>query len=329
MIMCLPVKDPPITSFPEIANSLSILWVNKEKILPWISDHYIQLMIRPQHPLTRSNFYDQADTDNYIIPGNSCPFLGWLRINQTTAHFNDFTEYIEHQINHGYYIEACLDNFYLSCSKKFNKMHFIHTTFIYGYDNEKKLIFISDFYDNGKYTRKTVSYDEVNKSIENVDYFIKLYKYEDFDYKMNLDLMKLFMEDYVNCRDSLRKFEFSSVSYNKDILYGLKFYDYIIEVFCNEDDIDVRPFHVLYDHKIMMSIRIDYLKEISALKVGNIGQIISNNNSLIDESLNLRNMVIKYNITHNRDLLDNIKKKCIYLKKSDNDLFIDLLTYIN
>ncbi|EPR09608.1 hypothetical protein [Ruminiclostridium papyrosolvens] len=325
MKMCLPIENPPITSFPAIANTLSILWTKKDKILPWVSERYIQLIIRPHHPVTRSDFYDNADTDNYIIRVNHCPFIGWLRNNQTTANFKKFTDYIEHQINNGYYLDACLDNFYLSCSHQFNKNHFIHQTFIYGYDRKNRQVFIADFYDYGKYVRKSVSYKEINKSIEGIDYFINLYKYEDTDYKINLHLLKLSVEDYINCKDSLRSFEFTNKNYNRDILYGLNFYDYIIDVFCKDEIIDIRPFHILYDHKTMMKIRIDYLINIGTFDKSMLEQINSRNDSLISSAVLLRNMVLKYNYNPDKNLLNKIKEKCKALQKSDYDLFSDLL----
>lgn len=329
MKVCLPVEYPPITSFPAIANSLSILWANEDKIIPWISDHYIQLMIRPHNPSTQSDFYDQSDMDNYIIPAYSCPFISWMRNNQTTAHFTNFTDYIEHQIRHEYYLDACLDRYYLSCSQNFNKKHFIHQTFIYGFDSEKKQVFVSDFYDDGRYVRKIVSYDEINKAIENIDYFINLYRYEDFHYETNFDLLKLSIEDYINCRDSLKKFEFSCVSYNKEILYGIDFYDYIIDVFCEEEYIDKRPFHVLCDHKKVMKIRLEYLYKIGAFDNNVISELNARNDLLIKDSIILRNMVIKYNICRSGDLLQKIKEKCRILKRLDKDFSEDLLKCIS
>lgn len=294
-----------------------------------MSDHYIQLMIRPHHILTKSDFYDEADTDNFIIPGHSCPFISWLRNNQTTAHFIHFTEYIEYQIKQGYYLDACLDNFYLSCSEKFNKLHFIHQTFIYGFDSDERQIYISDFYDNGKYARKEVSYDEINKSIENIDYFINLYKYVAFDYKINLKLLKLSIEDYINCRDSLKKFEFSCAAYNKDILYGLDFYNYLIDTFGQEDYIDKRPFHLLYDHKIMMKLRLEYLEKINVFDLEKICRLKTKNEALINESKNLRILVLKYKIKRNDNLLQKIKDRLKSLKESDCELFTDILDCIS
>lgn len=330
MQICLPVEYPPITSFPYIANSLSILWVNKDQVLPWICDRYIQLVIRPHHPITRSDFYENADMDNYILPGNYCPFLGWFRNNQTTANFSQFTDYIEYQIKQGYYLEACLDTFYLSCSKRFNTEHFIHQTFIYGFDSTKGYVFISDFYDNGKYARKVVSYDEINKSIEGIDFFISLYKYEDFNYKININLLKTTTEDYINGRDSMNKFLYSYQSYNKDMIYGINFYNYILDVFIKEEEfIDIRPFHILYDHKAIMKIRLEFLKKLELFDNSSIDNIIYLNDLLIEQCFILRTMVIKNNITHNNDIREKIFRKCFSMKESDYEFFVELLKYIS
>ncbi|WP_340022727.1 hypothetical protein MHI24_27560 [Paenibacillus sp. FSL K6-1096] len=324
----LPVVNPPITSFPYIANTLSFLWINNAQVLPWLSDRYLQLIIRPHHSMTRADFYEQADTDNYIIPANSCPFLGWLRNNQTTANFNKLTDYIEYQINQGYYLDACLDNYYLKCSASYKKEHFIHTTFIYGFDRANNLIYISDFYENGKYARKTATYEEINKSIKGIDYLINLYKYQDFNYALNINQLKLFIEDYINCKDSLRKFEFSYADYNRDNLYGLNFYKYIIDVFCRERTLDIRPFHILYDHKVMMGVRLDYLYKLNIFDNSLILKLKERNNVIISEALTLRNMAIKYNITNEGGLIHKIIDRCNYIKNVDYAFMIDLLSSI-
>lgn len=106
MQICLRIKYPPITSFPAIANSLSILWVNEDNFIPWISDGYIQLVIRPHNLLTQEDFYDQSGMDNLSIYACFCLFISWMRNNQTTAHFIKFTGYIECQIKNNYYLDA-------------------------------------------------------------------------------------------------------------------------------------------------------------------------------------------------------------------------------
>lgn len=324
MKIILPVEQPPITTYPFIANSFSMLWLKKDKTLPWICNHFIQLTYRPNHPDAKADFYDNSDFDHFITPLYLCPFLGWLKLNRETMGCSNFTNYVEKQITNGYYIEACLDNYYLSCSNNYLKNHFIHSTFIYGFDHDNQQIFISDFYDNGAYSRKIVSYDEVNQGINTNNYFIILFKYEDFDYNFNIDLLSLFLNDYVEAKDSLRRFCFSSAQRNQGIKFGIEIYDYIKNDLSMQQFLDIRPFHILYDHKKLMKIRINYLYNSGYLNSYDYKMLNDNNNALLNKTLILRNKVIKYNITNRIELLSTIIENIKLLKDLDYQFFREL-----
>lgn len=317
MKVLLPIEQPPITSYPFIANSLSVLWGQRDKTLSWICNHFIQLTYRKDHPDAIADFYDNSDFDHFITPIYLCPFLGWLKLNRETMGCSQFTEYLEKQIMNGYYIEACLDNYYLKCSDMYMKKHYIHSTFIYGFDTDNQKAYISDFYNNGSYVRRIASYDEINQGIETNNYFIVLFKYEDFAYKFNLDLFRLFLNDYIEAKDSLCKFRFSTNQYNQDIKYGLQFYDCLIKDLFDEQYLDVRPFHILYDHKILMDIRIDFLFNYGIIIQSNYKKLKDSNNNLIRKSLILRNKVIKYNIRENKKVLQTILEDIKLLKEYD------------
>ena len=331
MIKCLPVVYPPISSYPGIANPMSFLWVHKDKVLPWLCDRYIQLIIRPDH-YSPGDFYEHADTDNFIRPNELCPFYGLMRNNQTTAHFDKFTDYIEYNIDHEYYLEACLDNFYLSCSHDFyQKSHLrIHPTFIYGYDKEKQVIYIADFYENGKYIQTTATYDEINKSIEGIDYFIWSYKYQNCNYELNLNLLKLYLSDFLNSTDSFHKFEFSAPSYNHNALFGLDYYQYAHDVFIQPaEKIDIRPLHILYDHKIMMQIRLEYLHTQNIISPKHFQELMELTNQSLKNALYLRNTVLKYNLSQKQTLISSLKDRCQLQKDYDENLFARLLQILS
>ncbi|SET22209.1 cysteine peptidase family C39 domain-containing protein [[Clostridium] polysaccharolyticum] len=330
MKKCLPVAYPPITSYPGIANPMSFLWVHKDKVLPWICDRYIQLIIRPNH-YSAGDFYEHADTENFIRPNELCPFYGLIRNNQTTAHFEKLTDYIEYNINHEYYLEACLDNFYLSCSPYYyQKSHIrIHPTFIYGYDKEKKVIYISDFYENSKYTQTSVTYDEINKSIEGIDYFIWSYKYQNCNYELNLNLLKLYISDFLNSTDSFHKFEFSSPDYNRKALFGLDYYQYAHDVFLECENIDVRPFHILYDHKTIMQIRLEYLHSQKIISPNQYQDLMELTRQSLNNALILRNTILKHSFTKKPKLIPRLKERCLLQKDYDENLFARLFQILS
>ncbi len=41
MKIVIKMSDSPITSYPSIANILSMKWHQKGEIIPWLSDHFI------------------------------------------------------------------------------------------------------------------------------------------------------------------------------------------------------------------------------------------------------------------------------------------------
>lgn len=324
----IPLTTPPITSYPAIANILSMMWSRKDMIMPWLCDHFIQLVVRPNHKYTFGDFYDHADIDNYICTIFTLPGLDWMRTNSETANFNIFTEYIEYQINNNYCLEPCLDRFYFKFSEEYNRNHYIHSTFIYGYDSDLQEIYIADFFSNGRYEHKIVSYNEINRSMNNAA-IINLYKAYDDKYNFNEQLMRKFFEDYLCSKDSFSRFESSSKEYNQGVLFGLKYYDYLLEKYNKNDLYDTRLFHVLLDHKTLMKYRLEYLLSLDKFDFKEVNALIDKNNKLIKDSMILRNCVLKYHLKPSVHAYERLETRINDLKKNDHDFVIDILSMLN
>lgn len=312
----IPMMTPPITTYPSIANVLSLLWSRKEQIMPWFSDHFIQLVVRPSHENTFGDFYDHADLDNFYRILYGLPGLGWMRVNRDTAVFPAFTDYIEYLINGDYCLEACLDRYYFKFSKNFGKDHFIHSTLIYGYDDEAREVYIADFFSNSKYEHQVVSYDEVNQAMNN-DGIINLFKAWDDSYKFNRKLMKKYFEDYLNSTDSFNRYFSSNKHYNNDALFGLAYYDYLLKRFMEDDYIDFRMYHLLFDHKQLMKNRLEYLATQQIYSDEQMNELREKNDVLIEESMNLRGCVLKYMMRPSEKMRENIANRLMELKKLD------------
>ena len=303
-------------------------WKDKDELIPWLSDHFIQIIIRPKHNDTPADYYDHADVDNFYREIYGMPWLSWMRVNKETAYFKKFTDYIEYQINNGYGLEPCVDRFFFRFTSSYKKDHFVHSSFIYGYDNIRRKIYIADFWDYGKYERKEVSYREINRSMNN-NGIINLFKLQDGEYKFNPFLMKTFLEDYLNSEDSTHKFDFSNKSYNEDVIFGLAYYDYVLD-YCTEKKVfDIRFFHVLYDHKQIMALRLEYLLKSNYINKTAYKSLSVKNEELINLSLEIRNMVLKYNVSNSSVLLERIREKIPVLKKNDKAFVTSLLKAIN
>lgn len=321
------VLYPPITTYPSIANILSLMWNKRERIQPWFSDHFIQLVVRPNHYDTYGDFYDHADLDNYFRIIYGLPGLGWMRVNYDSANFEVFSDYIEHQINNGYCLEACLDRYYFKFSNSYQTHHFIHSSFIYGYDNEKREVYVADFWDGGKYNTITLSYDEINASMNN-NGIINLFKSHDDKYKFKPELMKIYLYDYLNCTDSFLKFRFSNKEYNQNVIFGIEFYEFLLCNISKRERVDVRLSHILYDHKILMKLRLEYLTKHHEYNTQKLYELSIQNDGLIKNSLMLRNWIIRYTLKNDDKLLNRICNKIVEIKKEDIDFinqFLDII----
>ena len=318
------LAEPPVTTYPSVANILSLLWDRSEGVLPWLCDHFIQIIVRPNHMNTYGDFYDHADLDNYFRIIYGIPGLGWMRANSECARFDVFTDYIEHEIDNGYCLEACLDRYYLSFTKNYEKEHFIHSTFIYGYDKGRKEVYIADFWSMGKYEKKVVRYDEINLSMNN-DYLINLFKRHESKYELNKELMKKSFMDYYCSQDSFCKYEFSNQPYNKGVIFGLEYYDYMNNNLKRNEYPDIRLYHLIYDHKILMRNRLDYLKKLNEYDYDVLQDLSERNEQMITEALELRNCSIRYCFDYSERIYEKILEKTCKLKEMDKSFVKDIL----
>lgn len=335
----LSIENPPITSYPSIANVLSILWCHKEEVIPWLCDHYIQLVVRnTEYKNDWLNFYDNIVINN-IDPVLNCPFIDFQLIDKK-ANLNgskSFTDFIEMQINNGYYIDTCLNQYFFSFSDFYMKKEYIHPTFIYGYDNKEKLIYVSDFFNNGKYSSQKVSYDEINKSyrldnmqdIEYWRYWVTLYKYNNKQYNFNLKLFKLCLNDYIKSKDSFFKLQYSFRSSEDKMYFGLQCYDLLTEhVKKFKTQLSLRSIHIFYDHKIAMLMRLDYIEKEHLLIFNTYSVLKRDFNYLADLALRLRNSALKYVISKDEELLSHIVELIQELKRAEQKILVNLLESI-
>lgn len=89
----LTCEYPPITSYPLIANMLSVLWAYKKDTINWISDRFIQLVGHKQKITGQSGigtFYEYETSYNRPM-FLSCPYLYVSRIDRTILNHCKFS----------------------------------------------------------------------------------------------------------------------------------------------------------------------------------------------------------------------------------------------
>ncbi len=326
----LELNNPPITSFPALAGLLGIVY--NEKTVPWFVNNFIQIVTIKEFEFINeyySNFYD--DLPNNRVPQQAlCPFIKTLILNRDSVD-NDYIEhFIEKQIYDLYYIEIYLDLYFISVSEFYHREHFMHPVLIHGYDSEKKVFYIADFFKN-RYESVETSYEEIKDSAKtiryesrvlNKDYYsfrfdtIKMFKYVKSNYKFSITLFKKVLYDYLNEKDSFEKYCCYPMICDKKVIYGIGIYRALRYNVENANEyIDVRPFYVVYDHKSAMIVRITYLEQNGYVKEDDSDILKHKFIELTSETKKMISIILKFNITRDRRLKNKIINRICELEE--------------
>lgn len=352
----LPVVYPPLTTLPGYAHALAIL-LNYEKTYDWIYSHYIQIFAvdklhreKNEPDSFGGSCFCDFDSRRIATIGNDfnflkrdgfCPFLNTYEIGNDLLASLDipFLTYIKHCINTSMYVYTYLD---VSLIKQYKQTKFnSHPVFIYGYDEDQKLIYFADF-PNGpswRYNFSTCSYKEIEdayastqasnwppvKSTAAIQYI------DIMDYYLDYEYIRSTVRDYLYPSETVaeRFNEFITSLYGPKgwktkVYLGIDFYTYLAdfldrEVYLGSDFFDFRLFHSFYDHKEMMIKRLEYLTKKGCF-AENKSEYIESYQTVRDGAMNIRNMLLKYNVTKNNALIDKIKNCLIQTKELEANL---------
>lgn len=324
---------PFITSFPQHANLFSII-SNNPSSFPWIYNHYIQLRINQKACHTAN--LDFCTGDNWEMI-KRCPFLDVYsqplsKINNTYSSIIDF---IIESIDLGLYVILPIDWFYINLSDAYHKWHINHDLLCFGYDAEKEILHVADFFTNLQYNHYICTYKEIRNSYENIDfsryciinsiYTLKLHLNQ--PYKFDVELFSVLLDDYLLSRNSNK--HFYPVK-NQDFLdeqsfsYGISIYEELVHLLTchlsSKHKIPIRPFHVLYDHKILLEHTFSYLSQEGFYLSDDS---ISAFHQLVKKALVIRDKLIKYNITGKTNIINECINKLIDIKEQE----IKILTH--
>ncbi|MCD9021531.1 hypothetical protein [Cohnella silvisoli] len=314
----LAVSFPPITSYSHHATCLSIISCN-DKYLPWFFSNYIQLIASADLDLPTSlDFY--VGTAPWLAINSysllNCPFLIRETLPRNINDRKDIVDIFIDCIDNGFYIYTEVEGFYIKPYAAYQSFEFMHPIFIYGYNKEKKFFYTADFFVNGIFKFEKCSFEDIKKGYEEIpgyNWGIELYKYNgDVEVALNKELIIGSLEDYLHSKRS-------SPRYRCDLTFGLleeKIYgvDTLKRIQTEiqmqkegEYIIDYRVLPVLLDHKKFMRIMIQNLMQ---------QKIIQQCTSLSDTFLGIedkvtvvRNMYLRYFITKNKLLLNEIESR--------------------
>lgn len=349
------LKNPLLSTWSSESHFMSLI-LNQKGSMSWIFNNYINLIghyFEDTKMITIGFFprHDPTNPENPINAWSMCPFAATKNVSYDfiNENFKDVISYVFEAIDDGYCIYLDLKQDFLDKKMSGN----VHKTFVYGYDNNKKVVLVADHYNNGKYDMAEVEFEkfklafekayeknaqiDTNKSYSNQNQVVSelrkivLIKLREYNYTFNVEWFKMQLNDYINATYTLGCIAPVHKINNAKMYYGVSCYQLVIDYMYRlwegkVDDLDWRCITLLCDHKKLMKKRIVYFYNNKICDITE-KEIIEYEN-LEKQAQVLLNLFLKYYVKPDKEILlkiiDGIKK----MKKAERVLLEELLNKI-
>lgn len=240
----LPFRKPIISYSPNMDNFLSVLENDHNITLPWILEHYIDLIIRKDE--INPPVFEFLDYNKIWW---TCPFVHVSRIDREAfSVYEDFQKAIRNLLQKNFYIFFLVDTFYVEGYVTYKKNHSIHDILVYGYEDE--YVYASDYFDFQNKSNKKILFSDLiegyQKVPEGADYGrgivlfknkglsdnIALYQYkeclggkldvEENGYFMDRNLVKVKLERFLESQDYINSVTPTLFDYRLGYTVGFK-----------------------------------------------------------------------------------------------------------
>lgn len=340
----LPFSYPLVASYFHHGHLLGILGSYKYT-LPWVLTNYINLSIPKIYNHYLLDFY--LPNDNVFSLWDGCPWINHSHIDRRIidSNWDSFEDFVMNCIDHGFYVCSFINQFYIPSSRHFKRNHQKHPTLIYGYNRDARTYFIADNMKIGKYEMNEIDFNAIElgyKGISNVHNYnqfegVRLLSFKNVVY--NLDPIKIKFEITCYLNSSARILTLDPSKY----ALGINIYEYlnsyIMALAIKGIKPDIRPFHVLKEHKKIIIKLVEFLHDNNLLhdEIGNLSARLD----ILKKAEILLNIIIKFQISQDQrllsracDLLFKIKEAEINLleklqkqiKVNETTIFIDIKT---
>ncbi|WP_218619006.1 hypothetical protein, partial [Paenibacillus sp. P32E] len=115
-----------------------------------------------------------------------------------------------------------------------------------------------------------------------------------------------------------------------DHIYGLAVYSsldlFLEKVESLQNNIDIRLFHLIWEHKRNMNFRVEFLINNKNYDFDKI--LLDKLNKIENDALIIRNLVLKYNNTNNKSIITNIRERLKLLVYEEAEVYNELLCFL-
>lgn len=333
--LTLPIGHPPIIGYLHHAFPLAIL-SRCEDYLPWFYSRYIQLhcpanlAAGPDPERKRKfNFYRPPGYDDAPAFGVSV-----TRLNRDLILVNgQVIDFIRQAILSGRYVQVCVDEFEIPGKAAFQKRHLLHELFVFGFDDARAVVETLGFQNSGDFGSLEIACDNLQRAFcagaKNNEYDpdgLRLFSVDEaVSYAFDIQAVLEGLEDYVLSQNTSERFRLLAEPI--DGVFGFATYRCLIEacsqLFSNPNWYDIRPLHILWEHKVCMLARIRYLEREEYLNVADgLGDLYA---GIEMQARTLRMMMLKLRVSRDGAVLKRLIQKLELLAQDEGHILMCVL----
>lgn len=333
--ICIPIVKP----YHNIAFPMSIIGCRPE-YKGWVYSNFMNIYSLHQNNELMINYDVQYYEDQVY----------YLEMEKMTiATFDLFNnapiEQIKKIIDREKYICLFIDEFYIEGTKYYGTKHYNHEIMIYGYNEYEKKLQCAYYGADSYYKLRKVKYKSFISSFNSIHLnrdspFIMYSHHKDNKwlrpyYTIDSEYIKHTLRRYLNGTNFLydrRHINPLYCSYRNK--YGIQIYDDMKKYYDDMQEqkkyVDLRPFYFIYENKIIMMKRIQFLFEEHILENPNYAKKFQ---EVVAISRKILNLAIKHNVnTHRNRNTEEIKKNIIIninkIKELEKKIISELIKMI-
>ena len=313
-MLTAPVKNYLCHAFP-----LSVLQsVSKERAERLVLNEYIDVVYKP--------WDDWYDYHNYLYSSWEC--LDYRRMTSDLLRKNGINviEYIIHALSLGYYADAWLDAYYIPGKPGYARRHMTHGILIFAYAADSREFRALSYNSAGHYDELRIPVKSVFMGCSNAyfHYINPIKNNPGIIVEYNARELCGRLRDYLNsvCHDDNKRYNKKSSQQYYNYEATQKFIDFFSEKTSKNGYVHLTSLYSFAEQKRIMMWRVKFIAEKEKLPL-HFDEAYS---LVVNQTNNLVNLGIKYNLTQSPRICNRMKDVMVALCNNERNAIEHLLT---
>lgn|GEM_PF-1238197 len=267
----LPLEQSPITAYLHHAYPLSVV-SGHEEVLPWLYSQYVQLRcFKDVHAHKYRDLFNFYTTSSKMV--EIVPHLKVERVNKgfITRWARDVVEFLIDALDQGYYCIVYVTHHYRTKLFYFQDVEHISEQMVFGYDKEAREFDIYGYNGDDNLVKFRRSFDDLAAAFYDTPVeqgwqeHVNLIRYDpDSSFDFRVENVADVLEDYLTGADSSLRFLLYKFPVDHESAFGVDVYPLVLqmldEVERGELFLDYRIYHLIWEHKRLMTGRLRFLE---------------------------------------------------------------------